>query len=317
MTTVRPAKRAPAPPSGMPSVQIGQSRPMNAAKVVKAGDDPFADLVGEEEQLGRFLMFYGEAGMGKTTLAAQFEKPMFITTSGEQGAEIYKQKGVIPKDCPIVPLPDVFEQDAIPDGDGHPGWTKCLQTMERFLNAKHDRKTLIIDSVSGLQELCFQHCASKLWKGNMTEKTKDGFLSFYAGYTKAAEAYWDAQFLVLCLKLVRKGFNVILLAHSAYRTVDNPIGPDFQQYEPQLYKWIWSFTKKKLHGVYFLGQSVNVAIDEKTKKKKTLGDRRFVGIGPSTYFIAKSWITPTGESEIECGETAAETFKNLNKMLGM
>jgi AAA domain len=312
-----PAKKAPVPSGRMLSVQIGNERPAMAAKVVKSGTDPFADLVGDEEHFGRFLMFYSEAGMGKTTLASQFEKPMFITTSGEHGAAIYKERGLIPRETTIVPLEDVYEQDSIPDGDGHPGWDKCLKTMDRFLNANHGRKTLIIDSVSGLQELCFQHCASKLYKGDMSSKAKDGYLSFYGGYIKAAEAYWDAQFLSLCLKIVRKGYNVILLAHSVYRQVDNPVGPDFQQYEPQLFSRIWSFTKKKLHGVYFMGQMVNVTIDEKTKKKKTLGDRRFIGISPSTYYIAKSWVTPTGESEIDCGENAAETYKNLCAVLGM
>jgi hypothetical protein len=60
-----------------------------------------------------------------------------------------------------------------------------------------------------------------------------------------------------------------------------------------------------------------VSIDQKTKKKNTVGDRRFIGLSPTTYYTAKSWCTPEGVTEIDCGESAKETWSKLKEALGM
>lgn len=295
-TPPRPAKRAPQRPS------------------VIAGSNPFEDLTNESAEHGKFLMLYSEAGEGKTTLAAQFPDPVFIVTSGEQGIYLYKQRGLVPQDTPVIQLDPLLPHGEIPAGTGHSGWLKCIATMERFRDASHARKTLVIDSTSGLQDLCFQHCASMLFDGEMDGKE---FTDYYRGYTKAAEAYWSGIFLPLCLEIVARGYNVILIAHSTFKPVSNPTGPDFDQFRPALYKSIFEYTKKDLHGIFFLGREVSVSIDQKTKKKTTMGDRRFIGLSPNTYYVAKTWCTPEGMNEIDCGESPAQTWANLKQALGM
>lgn len=272
----------------------------------------FDDLVEDLPQHGKFLMLYSEAGMGKTTLAACFPSPVFITTAGEQGIHLYKQRGLVDKKIPVIGLDPPQANEDIVAGQGSPGWNKLLTALERFASGNHDKKTLIIDSVSGLQDLCFQHCASMLFGGDMNDKE---FTSFFKGYAKAAEQYWGPQFLRQCLEIVKKGYNVILIAHSAPKEVENPTGPNYTRYEPSLSKPIWSLTKKDLHGVYFMGQEVLVAVDAKTKSKKTQSMRRFIGCSPSTYYIAKSWCTTEGTVEIDCGDTAQETFTKLQEVL--
>ena len=296
-TPTRPAKRAPAP-----------ARPS-----VSAGSNPFEELTNESASHGKFLMLYSEAGEGKTTLASQFPDPMFIVTAGEQGIYLYKQRGMVPASVPVVQLDPLYSHGEIPDG-GHPGWLKCIKAMQVFRDSTHDRKTLVIDSTSGLQDLCFQHCASMLFEGDMDSKE---FTDYYRGYTKAAEAYWSGVFLPLCLEIVAKGYNVILIAHSSLKPVHNPIGPDFEQFRPNLYKTIFEYTKKDLHGIFFLWREVAVSIDQKTKKKTTMGDRRFIGLSPSPYYVAKTWCTPEGMNEIDCGESPAETWSKLKEALGM
>lgn len=301
----------PAPPLRPPMRPKAVGSPVKP--VVNAGQNPFADLTADIGKHGRFLMIYSEAGEGKTTLAANFPDPLFIVTSGEQGIQLYRQQGLIPKTVPVIPLDPLFEQNLIPSG-GHPGWLKLIDAMERFSDQSHDRKTLVIDSTSGLQDLCFQHCASMLFDGQMNSKD---FVDFYRGYTKAAEAFWAGKFLPLCLEIVAKGFNVVLIAHSTVKPVANPVGPDFDQYRPALYGKVFEYTKKDLHGLFFLGREIRVAIDAKTKKKSATGDRRFIGLSPSTYYVAKTWCTPQGLTEIECGETAKETYAALAPALGM
>lgn len=299
---LRPAKRAPQPPQ----------RPS-----ITASANPFDDLLDTRTSHGKFLMLYSEAGMGKTTLAAQFPAPMFIVTSGEQGIFLYKERGLVSKDIPVVQLEPLYSHDSIPADTGHPGFVKCLETCRRFRDMKHDRKTLVIDSVSGLQDLCHQHCASKLFNGNIDGNGKDEFLSYYKGYIKSAEAFWSSELLTVLLEIVAKGYNVILLAHNMFKQVDNVGGPEVSQYRPELDKEIWKYTKKDLHGVFFLGQELLVSVDSKTKKKSTVGDRRFIGISPSAHYVAKSWCTPEGVKELDCGDTPQETWAILKEALGM
>lgn len=297
-------------PTPPPKRPVPPQKPQQAVKSISSGKSPFDDLVEETPRHGHFIMFYSEAGEGKTTLAAQFPDPMFIVTSGEQGINLYKQNNVV-TNIPVVPLEPLFEHSLIPAG-GHPGWIKCLKTMERFADAEHQYKTLVIDSVSGLQDLCFQHGASMLFNGDMDGKD---FCDYYRGYTKSAECFWAGQFIPACLQIVAKGYNVILIAHSTYKPVPNPTGPDFDQHRPALYKTIFEYTKKDLHGMFYLGREINVTIESKTKKKTATGDRRFIGVSPSTWYVAKSWCTQEGVTEIECGSTAKETYGELQKAL--
>jgi len=302
MMTTPPIKRRPTPPQST----------TKAMPTLTASTGSFDDLIDTRTSQGKFLMIYGEPGEGKTSLSAQFPNPLFITTSGEQGIFLLKQRKVVDTTIPIIVLDELFPHDQIPDGTGHPGWIKCLETLTRFRDNSHGLKTLVVDSTSGLQDLCFQHCASVQYSGDMDG---DQFNGFSRGYTKAAESYWSSEFLPLCLAIVAKGLNVVLVAHSTYRQVENPSGPDYNRFQPALGKQIWDFTKKDLHGLFYLGREVMVSVDAKTKKKNTVGDRRFIGVSPSTYYVAKTWCTPNDEMEV--GNSAAETWKNLRVALGM
>ena len=302
----------PTPKKRPPTRKAAQkpARPTTKKPAITA-DDCFGDLTETEVQYGHFIMFYSEVGEGKTTLAAQFEKPLFVQTAGEQGAIIHRQSGQIDNAISIVNLEPLYSPENIPSHGGHPGWLKCMETMKRFATKKHDRKTLVIDGVSGLQELCFQHCASLHYNGDINSKGKDGFQSYHTGHRIAAENYWSAEFMQACLEIVRRGYNVILLAHSTFKTVDNPIGENFDMARPALHKQVLEFTKKDLHGIFYLGRNVSVVIDEKSKKKTTVGADRFVGLSPSQWYMAKSWGNHPQHDEVKCGKSAAETYKNL------
>ena len=315
MSTPKPPRpRPPGPPAAPATTNVVAKTGNRPSISIPKSADIFDDLLDEIPEHGKFLMLYSEAGMGKTTLASCFPDPIFITTAGEQGIHIYKQKGIVDKRMPVISLPALQPDEDIPVDDGSPGWLKLIDAMKRFLEGNHTKKTLIIDSVSGLQDLCFQHCASKLFGGKMNSKD---FTDYYRGYTKAAEQYWSGEFLPICLAIVKKGFNVILIAHSTSKEVDNPTGPDYMRYEPALYKQIWERTKKDLHGCFFLGQQILVAVDSKAKTKKAQAERRFIGLTPSTYYIAKSWCTTEGVSEVECGDNAQATYSKLAEVLSM
>lgn len=255
-------------------------------------------------------MIYSDAGEGKTTLAAQFEKPLFIVTNGEQGVHIHKTNGVIDQTIPIIDLPGPFMADDIPTG-GHPGYLKAIKVMQRFASGKHDRKTLVIDSMSGLEILLVQHCASMLYNGDINGKD---FNSFYAGYNDTVTKFLIPQFIRLCLDIVAKGYNVVLLAHSTIKDFKNPTGNDFPRYQPQLYSKAFEALRKDLHGIFFMGRNVSVQSDKK-KQVKASAETRFIALAPSCYYVAKCWSSKQGVSEIECGDNAAQTYANLMNVL--
>jgi hypothetical protein len=185
--------------------------------------------------------------------------------------------------------------------------------MHLFHTEEHDRQTVVIDTASGLQNLCFQHCASVLFGGDMV--SDNGFMSFYAGYMKSAEQFWQREFLRACNDIVADGKDVILLAHSTLANQPNPSGPDFQIYSPDLDKRIWNFTKKSVHGILYMGIDRQFTKDVKTKKTKVKTQDKFIGVVNESWYEAKNWFDV--QEDIECGSSAKETWSNIASALGM
>jgi hypothetical protein len=307
-----PLKKKPVTGSAPAKAATKKSSPAKPA-VVKAMDNPFNTTTDFIEP-GIFILPYGPPGEGKTTVFAHAPAPLFVHTSDEQGIKQALAKGVVPADVKnwLVELEPLFNTGTAPDKVGHPGWIKLMSTMALFEEGNHDRRTLVIDSTSGLQGICHQHCASKLFKGDMTDPA--GFMNYYAGYIKAAEQFWKQEFMVACSRIVAKGYNIILLAHSTLQNEPNPAGADFQIFAPDLDKRIWNETKKSVQGVLFMGRCQSLKKDEK-RKTKVSAEHRFIGVARETWYEAKNWFNL--DEPIDVGSTAKETWDNLNKVLQM
>lgn len=64
---------------------MAPKRVIKKAAVAAALKNPFPTLTGDQPTPGKFLLFYGDPGVGKTTVAAHAPKPLFVTTSSEKG----------------------------------------------------------------------------------------------------------------------------------------------------------------------------------------------------------------------------------------
>lgn len=94
------------------------------------------------------VLVYGRSGTGKTTFASTFPKPMLIVDVREKGTiGLRKIKGI-----------DVVEIES---------W-KDVQDLIEYLKAGHEYQTIVIDTVTGLQDLATDEL---LRKNNM--KTED------------------------------------------------------------------------------------------------------------------------------------------------
>jgi len=279
--------------------------------------NPFNTLPADSIAPGKFVLIYGEPGCYKTTTAAQAPHCLFVSTHDEKGILEAVQAKVVPptlKDSIIV-LPELAEPDNIPSSGGHPAWNELMNTLDIFAGDDHDYRTLVLDTASGLQSVCHQHCASVLFKGDMNDPK--GFMNYQTGYLKSAEQFWNGEFLARCNRITSAGKNIILICHSSRMKIPNYEGSDFDCYAPSLRKGansenIYEYTMRTVSAVLFFGKHSVVTSNEQ-KKKRISSEINFIGVSDEGWYKAKNWYNLN--SEIDVGSSAKETWANLSKVL--
>ena len=157
------------------------------------------------------VALYGPAKIGKTSWAAQFPVPIFITT--EDGTE-----GL-----------GVDRYDAATE------WKQILERLTAVANGKHEYKTVVLDTLNGAAELAAQDRCATLFGGDWGPK---GFAAFGQGMGATSE---EMRRLLPLLDLCRDhGMTVVLLAHTGVQSVRNPVEGDFQKYAPEMDRRIWA-----------------------------------------------------------------------------
>lgn len=149
------------------------------------------------------LLLWGVEGIGKTSFGAAMPKPIFIdleTGSGQLDVERF-------------PAPQNFAD--------------VLDAIRELRETKHDRESLIIDTVDWLEPLIHRHMCQRDRMGDIEE------YGFGKGYNIALDEW---RILLRDLEALEraKGMNTLLLGHSSVRTFKNPEGPDYDRYEPQV-----------------------------------------------------------------------------------
>lgn len=282
----------------------------------------------EESDIGTFILAYSPPGYGKTTLAAEFPKPIFFTTHDEQGIRVLQKSGTVDPAIPVVMLDPLWSGQLYPKMHDHPAWIRLMNGLDDILNSggievrgKHynDRRTIVVDTISALQSVCWQHTTSLEYNGDGSAGSD--FYSFQKGYEIAATRYWQEDFLNRCLALVEKGYNVVLLCHATATTVPNPTGPDYQEWRPTLQAAkaasnILALTTRCVHNILFLYNSHEFGKANETQKKSrniVKNFTRMVGCTTSTWFMAKNWLGL--REDIPAGDTPAATFAAITSVV--
>lgn len=269
----------------------------------------------EEGSHGAFVVFYGPPGIGKTSLAAHAPNPAFLVTDDDTGIIKLKEMNAVPSSTFVMkPVPSCYSNSSIPSGSGSGGWEYLISVMDTFAEGDHPYRTLVLDSGSGIQVHAFQHCASMLFNGDMDSDANDGFMSYYKGYTKAAEAYWKGELLTAVNRIKASGRNVILICHADTKDFKNPAGSDYMKVIPDLYKHCWRYTAKMAEAIVYLGFSPETETDRQ-KKTKATDSGRFIGVNDEGWFEAKNWHNH--QDRVEFGSTPQESWDNLNAVLGV
>lgn len=136
-------------------------------------------------------LFYGSAGVGKTTAAIQFPAPYLIDT--EKGAENDQYVKLLEKNNGVVFQTTDFEE--------------MLAEVRTLLAEKHEFKTLIIDPLTTVYNDLLEKCAHEL-KSKSKDKDATG--------TEHGRHYNEAgkKMRHLLNLLLRLDMNVIVTAHA-------------------------------------------------------------------------------------------------------
>ena len=191
------------------------------------------------------LVLYAPEGFGKSTFASKFPNPLFIDTEGST-----KQLDVLRFDADMSK------------------WDNIVEAAGIVADGKADCKTLVIDTIDWAEDACIN-------KLNKEHDTKNILTMDYG----KGSLFVVAEFNHLLDKLdavIKKGINVVLLAHAAMRKQELPeeMGA-FDHWELKLQsKQVKSRVKEWADLLLFGNYKTYVIIDDKTKSKKAQGGKR-------------------------------------------
>ena len=150
------------------------------------------------------IMMIGVEGVGKSTAGASMPNPVFIC--GESGL-VGPQFAEIPSFTPE-------------------NWGEILQFLDELSQNKGDFKTIVIDTLDWVEPMLYSHVCSKNGHKNIED------FGYGKGYVVAQQ---EARQLLMRLdRLNMEGMNVLLLCHSQIKTVNNPVGDNYDHFESKL-----------------------------------------------------------------------------------
>lgn len=155
----------------------------------------------------------GDAGVGKTSLAATFPNPIFIRA--EDGLQ----------SVPVERRPDAL-----------PVLSKVEQLWEQLtalIQEPHNYKTLVIDSVTQLETLFGDHVMETDPKKPKSLAQANG--GYGAGFSAVAALHGRVRKAAKALK-EKRGMNVVFIAHSDVTTIELPDQDPYSRYELRLHK---------------------------------------------------------------------------------
>ncbi len=188
-------------------------------------------------------MIHGPHGVGKTHFASTFPKPLFIGTENLD-------------DITCARLPKIRNWE---DFKAQLNWVK------KEKSTKNNYKTIVIDSIDGIQFL-----KEKQILINSNELTMGHALG---GYNKAWH-HLASEFMAIVFdhfeKIVDKGLNLVLVCHSVKKQVDDLLmHGTYTRYETKLHrdssgKGIGTMLSEWIPNIFYISQ--NVFFNQKKEK---------------------------------------------------
>lgn len=208
------------------------------------------EVISGKIEKAKKVVLYGPEGIGKSSLASQFPKPVFIDTEGSTSE---------------------LEVDRLPKPSS---WTMLKQQIDWIKQQVGRFETLVIDTIDWAEMLCIESVCSQHNKNGIED------FGYGNGYVYVKEEF--GRFLNQLSDVVDAGINVVLTAHSQIVKFEQPdeMGA-YDRYQLKLGKKTSSQTaplvKEWADMIFFLNyKTYSVAVDDKGKKHKAQGGIRTV-----------------------------------------
>ncbi len=188
------------------------------------------------------VVFYAIEGLGKTTLASQFPKPLFIDAeAGSDGLDVARLK--------VSNWRDVQKAVAL------------AATSAEF-------RTVVLDTADGMETMLADNICDT--EGVASIELVDG--GFGKGYTRLADK-WDEFLRGPLEKLIAGGKHVVLLVHAQAKAFTEP-GQNipYDRYELKMSKKGGPLTKGWCDELWF-GNYKTVLVEERGKKTLAAGGK--------------------------------------------
>ncbi len=218
-------------------------------------------------------VIYGADGVGKSTFCAGAPGACFIPV----------EEGIDNIDTMATPRPETWGQiveyaNALADDD------RC--------------KSLVIDSLDEAEQKCWEHlCRIGDGKRKNLKSIKD--FGWGDGY-KAAVSEW--RILISALERAgNAGKNVLLIAHAHRKSVKNPSGEDYEQWQIKLHDSAASLFREWSHTVAFAELDIATVTDKDDggRTKGIFSGKRVLRTAPSAGYQGKTRIAMAAKTPLD------------------
>ena len=196
------------------------------------------------------VLYYGSPGSGKTTFGAFAPKPLFLLTPGETGLVTLYNYGLVPE-C------DHINVDS---------WADVLRNILEIARDTGDHKTLVIDTVNGLESLCFKHVTGTVYNGE-----SKNFYDYGKG-PESAVPEWMKLFPMLDSLRTSRNMAIVLLAHAGEKKIKTSSGSDYLKTVPLIHEKLRNGLIQWCDIILYARRVLSTKKEGTTVKANTLGD---------------------------------------------
>lgn len=192
------------------------------------------------------IVMIGVEGVGKSTAGAGMDSPIFLCAEdGLVGPQFAETPSWSPS-----------------------SWDDAMAFLDWLRTEEHDYKSLVVDTLDWLEPKLYEYVCNRDGKANIED------YGYGKGYTVAAEEF--RRFLGKIDALNKKGLAILVLTHSQIKPFNNPVGDNYDRYEPKVAKQIAGMVKEWADVVLFARFKVFAHKGKGQMKAKGIGGQERV-----------------------------------------